>query len=79
MVQTASTHTRTAVVNCGTVVFNAPEILLNRPAFPSSGTGLDDFKKADVWSYGMVIFCILSDIELPYPWSNEVVGNGADF
>ena len=29
MVQTASIHTRTAVVKRGTVVFNAPEILLN--------------------------------------------------
>ena len=76
MVQTASIHTRTAVVNRGTVVFNAPEILLN--TFPTPGAGLDDFKKADVWSYGMVIFCLLNP-ELPYPWSNEVAGNGANF
>ena len=68
-IHTASIHTRTAMLDRGTVVYSAPELLLHT---------LSDLQRADVWAYGMTVFSLLNP-GLPYPWKNEMMGNTSRF
>ena len=75
VIQTRSIiHMQTSVLARGTFVFNAPEIVLGQ----LSGAGLQDLMKADVWSYGMILFCLMNP-GLKYPWEVEVRSNPADY
>ena len=50
-------------VDCGTPVFMAPELHLQ----PSSSVSLEDLKKADIWAYGLIMYCLLNpDVDHPY-------------
>ena len=68
-------HTKTHMLDRGTVVYNAPELLLHQ--FPSGAT-LDDLKKADIWSYGMILFSLLNP-SLTHPWKKEIMNDPRNF
>ena len=67
--QTATVcQTMTSNVNRGTIVYMAPELLSPEPA---KGMSLDDLKKSDVWSLGMVFFMLMNP-DLQYPFQSEL-------
>jgi serine/threonine protein kinase len=65
LVQTASLQvTRTSNIARGTPVFMAPEAF-DSNRLPSAS--IEDFKRMDVWSFGMVLFTLLNaDVRHPY-------------
>ena len=67
--QTATVcQTMTSNVNRGTIVYMAPELLSPEPG---KGMSLDDLKKSDVWSLGMLFFMLMNP-DLQYPFQNEL-------
>lgn len=57
-------HTRTTNFERGTVVYNPPEMLT---AMHGASFSLEDLKRADVWSLGMLMFVLMNpDLEYPY-------------
>lgn len=52
----AITTTKTGRIDRGTPVFMAPELFVKEFQLPSAS--LEDLKKADVWAYGMIVFCL---------------------
>ena len=62
--QTATVcHTITNNVDRGTIVFMAPE--------PAKAVSLQDLKKSDIWSLGMLLFMLLNP-DLQYPYQIEL-------
>ena len=62
---------RTRVINFdrGTPVYTCPELLLKEKRV--SKATVEDLMKADVWSFGMVLFVVLNT-DLAYPYQNEL-------
>ena len=47
----------------GTVLYNPPAVYLDRAV----RRPLEDFKKGDIWSFGMILYCLLNPSERG-PW-----------
>ena len=64
--QTASLqHTHTSNIERGTLIYNAPEIITSHDR--SALFSIEDLKRADIWSLGMVMFLLVNpDLECPY-------------
>jgi len=74
LIQTQSfLATKMTNVDRGTVTFLAPEILLNN--FPTSGASIPDLLHADVWSLGMIFFCMINP-SFKYPFCSEIQSVG---
>ena len=60
-------------VDRGTVVFMAPEILLNKLLI--SGASIPDLLLADIWALGMIFFCMINP-SLKFPYCSEIRSAG---
>ena len=59
LIQTQSfISTKTTNVDRGTVVYMAPEILLND--LPKTGVSISDLLLVDIWAIGMIFFCLIN-------------------
>lgn len=65
-------QTKTGNIDRGTVPFMAPEILTDNIFATAS---LEDFKKADIWAYGMLLFLVINPC-LHYPYEIDLKQGG---
>lgn len=56
-------------MHCGTVFYMAPELLPG--TFPKTGLTNREFKMADMWAFGVIVFMLLTG---DVPWHNEFKG-----